>query len=64
MANWAWTALFGGLLIVDWALGSWLIKFRALSSPPTRWSRARMAELAVAFVFAGIALAQLLGLRG
>lgn len=58
MANWAWTALLGVVLIVDWSFGSWLIRFRPVSSPPPRWRRARQVELTLAFIFAGVAIAQ------
>jgi hypothetical protein len=61
VANWMWSALFGAFLIGDWALGSWMLRVRSLSSPPSRWRRVRLGELAVAFIFAGIAVAQFIG---
>lgn len=62
MANWAWSALFGALLIVDWSFGSWLLKVRSLTSPDRRWRRARQVELSAAFIFIGIATVQLVAL--
>ncbi len=64
MSNWVWSALSGAVLMADWSFGSWLIKFKVLTSPPVRWNRARVIEVTAAFIFVGIAIAQYLaGLR-
>ena len=65
MANWVWTALASALLVVDWAFGSWLLKFKPLwPSDARRWSRIRASELTVGFIFLGVAIVQLIGLTG
>ena len=61
VSNWVWSALSGAVLMADWSFGSWLIKFKVLTSPPVRWNRARIIEVAAAFIFVGIAIAQYLG---
>ena len=63
MANWVWSALSALVLFGDWALGSWLFKFKALTSPPARWAGVRFMEATVAFVFVGVAIVQFFGQR-